>query len=293
MIEWKYRFPPGWWAQSSVLTGIRYFADARAVRPEGVYVALLSAASAHIPPGVQTPIGTEPNVFAGLVGASGSGKLSTMNAADLILAPPNQTGTGTLSWYAEHLLGEQGAGLPATAHIQLTHGFSIAHHLFHDGPRIRKQFRDLYAGKTISRPRGKQLTGGTYRVAVREGIYPSSAAWLTRPQFKAEFDRFVFGPGLGHFCGKPVDWVPKVELPADWLPGPQPMPPAADPDAEPTRFTVLSAHAALHGRSVPTDADWAATGPVMKASGWLKKWMKDRHGGEWRVRNGKPYRANR
>jgi hypothetical protein len=262
-----YAYPAEWWDQTEQLSAVRDYAAANGVAPEGVYVSTLTAVSSHIPPGVLTATGDEPSLLTGIVGYPGSGKTETRRVAGEILAPLNRIIAGSPKGLIRHLHHLQERNQLASVCVEFTGGASVEEFI-RGTRRGRGQaiFRELINGGTVRAVGARNTTvleGGSYRVTVCEELYPGRSDPI---------DRYVFALGLVAPASDADPVLPRVRLPETWIPGPQPMPAAAaaDPDANPMRFTLMTGHAALHGRAVPTDADWVATAEPARASAWIR-----------------------
>jgi hypothetical protein len=180
--------------------------------------------------------------------------------AEAILPVPIRVRKGTLPDFVARLLHQQRVGLPPTLYFRPKPNHGTYKQLFGHGPRHGNQFRALCSGEEVHVPTLGTLAGGSYRVSVCES-FTYNQTWMSLPQVTYDRDRFLFvvaAPCDPEFrgAGRPV---PEVRLPRFTQAGPQPMPTNADPDADPIRFAVLTLHAALHGREVPTVQDWDAT----------------------------------
>lgn len=271
--------PEEWYDRHPVLEHIRqdgYWLSS----PGGLYVHLLANAAAGIRPGILTPIGTEPNLWVGVIGKTGDGFSITKNHAEALLPPIGAfVCRGTWQGFA----AAAGRDPHSTLNFFLD-GVSLRHVL--KGPATRRQMEALLDSDEIVHTK-YGLSAGTYRVTLRESIYPPSlSGWVFMRQNIPFASRYLLA-SLAYcpFRGEVATRYKPFTIPeTDWsgVPdGPLPMPPRAQAAADQLRsgagdavdlaylklrFTVLTAHAALLGRTVPTDEDWDATESVMHVS---------------------------
>ncbi|TXH11043.1 MAG: hypothetical protein E6R04_03625 [Spirochaetes bacterium] len=272
-----------WFDRTPLLRNILEYAFSEDITPQGLYVHLLANAASHIRHGILTPLGTEPNLWIGTIGESGCGFSSTFKASDAVLL---NAGTpemiGTWQGFAARMFDEK----LDTLAFNLDTGCSTRKLITRYGGNSRKQMEAILDGGEIVHPKyGRKA--GTYRVTVRESIYPSEYLWLfssdtVRSGHTAKFllADIRWSPYREDHSGIPK---PFVTVP-DWKSVPDGalrLPPTArdvanaymkgggvsvERDYVALRFQVLTAHAALHGRTVPTDDDWDATAEVMRMS---------------------------
>lgn len=258
--------------------------------PAAVYAAAASHAAANIRSGVLTPIGTEPNLHVVLRGPSGCGKGSVWrNAQGRVPHTLTRLFGYSSSWGAALEAVKDGGAM-----FELERD-SLYQQLLGQGESGREKYLTLYDGGTIERKRNG-VEGGTYRCIVHAEVQPYVDGWLFTPYAveRGITTRFLFAhPQRYDDEPRGFDWhrsaaemlstAPAITLP-DWsvVPdGPLPCPKAAKADMKRylaidtleferqlirLRFTVATAHAALHGRTVITDEDWGWTQYPMELS---------------------------
>lgn len=268
------------------------------VSPTGLYAALLANAASHIRPGVLTPLGAEPNMHIGLCGRDGNGKGLTFGAADEILHPPHHTTNTYGDWecFADSVRKQQREGHPVPGIAWRLHHFRPFEPLFTGGKTSRDNYRHLFNSETVDH-RKYGVEGGTYRVTVRIAVYrPIETGWLFLPRAVEQGLTTMFlyakpdaadpeSQELRTLRKELRPLFPNFALPVpDWSAvsdGPLACPPSARGELERyhnggtsafdrnmirLRFTVATAHAALHNRTQISDEDWAWTQYPLQAS---------------------------
>lgn len=279
VVNPEFAVPAEWYDRHPVLEHIRQ-RGSRVSSPGGLYVHLLANAAANIRPGILTPIGTEPNLWVGVIGRTGDGFSTTKNHADELLPP-----VGDLVCHGTWQGFAAAAGIDPHSTLNFfLDGVSLRHLM--KGPATRRQMEVLLDSGEISHTK-YGLSAGTYRVTLRESIYPPSlSGWVFMRQNIPLASRYLLS-SLAYcpFRGEVGATHEPLTIPeTDWsgVPdGPLTMPPSAQAAADQLRsgvggavdlaylklrFTVLTAHAALLGHTVPTDEDWDATESVMHVS---------------------------
>lgn len=316
--EQIYALPDEWFAQTPLLSDIHNYALSNGMAPTQLYADLLANAAAWIRPGILTPIGTEPNLFVGSVGRTGSGHSTVLTMAKILLplpVPPFQL--GTWQGFTEAVRNMQRAGTLASLPWRLDSTQSIWDHQFSYGAPAAEQFERMWDSREIIRSRGG-LEAGTYRVTLHESIYPTSVSgWLFTPKAVALgwttrflFTRSGYHPTVPREQMKANPPEPTITIP-DWasVPDGALKPPFASLPAIATlasesgtaversllklRFTVMVAHAALHGRTTLTDDDWNATELPMAVSRSICAKEFDLAQSVWNFTGRKPSRKGR
>lgn len=288
----QYTLHEEWFNRSPVLSVIRDVGMGCST-PHGLYIHLLANAASYVRPGVLTPIGTEPNLWVGPMGHTGCGFSTTFATAQEMLAlPSDEVMTGTWRGFAKHLNSRRlGADFPGLD-FHLDSGLSLRNVLYRYGTTASKQMESMLdSGEITHKKYGREA--GTYRVTLRQSIYPPSVSgWLfMREKVQRGYAaKFLFADmrycpyRSREACLAGLRFVPPTITPANWSVVPDgrlPMPTSAQDAANKyfggmgslldleqlkLRFSVLVAHASLHGRTVPTDDDWDATEEVMHVS---------------------------
>lgn len=261
------------WESTPELAYLHGRAESLLISPWALLATTLANAASHIPSWVRSPDGGTLNLLVGITGRSGSGFTTAMRASEEAVRPLGKiSGVPPLKFCLEELWsGGERYDFPS-ASLTLDNALGLPQLFFRQGSATRKRTLDMLDGKRLPLPNGKVFEEGTYRVTLRESLYPGqNAAWLFQERQRNDQlpERYLIAP-LWRMHPVPVSTSLMPPALPDWSRVPEGAVRAAsgfvdeDDPLLPMRNRVAVALASLHGRTFVNEQDWElALAPVL------------------------------